>query len=139
LSDGSAGHPEVGTLDTGSFPSAPSPRIVVVGPCASGKSTLAAGLREHGYDALVSGQEHSEVPTLWRRPEPDVVIALRVDLSAIRRRRDDRAWPGWLLERQRQRLRQATAAAGIVIDTSHRDAQTVLNDALSQLAQLTRA
>jgi len=61
--------------------------IVVVGPCASGKTTLVRGLQSCGYRAMVSGQEHSEIPTLWRRTAPDVTIGLIVDLATIRRRR----------------------------------------------------
>ena len=63
-------------MPTSHSPPPGRPRIVVVGPCASGKSTLVSGLREHGYDALASGQEHSEVHHLWRRTNPDVVKAV---------------------------------------------------------------
>jgi hypothetical protein len=41
--------------------------VAVVGPCASGKSTLVCGLRRHGYLAREVAQEHSVVPDLWRR------------------------------------------------------------------------
>ena len=116
-------------------PSNRSPRIVVVGPCASGKTTLVSGLRKHGYEALVSGQEHSEVPNLWRRTEPDVVIALLADLRTIRARRHDDHWPAWLLERQQKRLRNAIAGASMVIDTSGHDAATVLQQAIEQLVR----
>ena len=103
-----------------------SPHIVVVGPCASGKSTLVSGLRDHGYEARVSGQEHSDIPSLWRRTDPDVVIALTVDLERIRLRRTNGNWPAWLFERQQRRLREAVSAATMVIDTSERDAAAVL-------------
>jgi hypothetical protein len=111
------------------------PRIVVVGPCASGKSTLVSGLRANGYDARAAGQEHSEIPTLWRHlGEPDYVIALAVDLPTIRRRRGDRQWPAWLYALQQRRLRQAVAAASLVIDTTEHDAGGVLDEALAGLA-----
>lgn len=93
-------------------------RIVVVGPCASGKSTLVDGLRQIGYDARVSGQEHSAVAELWRRSRPDVLIALSVDIAAVRLRRGQQ-WPEWLHGLQLQRLRSAAAAADLTIDTSH--------------------
>lgn len=102
------------------------PLVVVVGPCAAGKSTLAAGLRRLGFRAMVSGQEHSDIPTLWRRADPDVVVALDVDLETIRRRRDDDAWPEWLYALQRERLVQAERAAAIQIDTTTSDADDVL-------------
>ena len=102
------------------------PLVVVVGPCAAGKSTLAAGLRRLGFRAMVSGQEHSDIPTLWRRADPDIVVALDVDLETIRRRRDDDAWPEWLYALQRERLAQAEQAAAIQIDTTTNDADDVL-------------
>lgn len=105
----------------------------MVGPCASGKTTLVGGLRAHGYEALVSGQEHSEVPHLWERTKPDMVIALTVDLATIRERRHDEHWPAWLFERQQRRLRQAVAGAKLVIDTSGQDATAVLDLVLAHL------
>jgi len=54
-------------------------RVVVVGPCASGKSSLVAALAALGYDARVCGQEHSIIRELWRHSAPDVLIALAVD------------------------------------------------------------
>ncbi len=105
---------------------AEGPLVVVVGPCAAGKSTLAAGLRRLGFRAMVSGQEHSDIPTLWRRAEPDIVVALGVDLETIRRRRADDAWPEWLYALQRERLAQAEQAAAIQIDTTGTDADGVL-------------
>lgn len=100
-------------------------RIVVVGPCASGKSTLVEGLRRLGYRAMVSGQEHSEIPTLWRHAEPDIVVALDVDLPSLRRRRGEE-WPEWLYRLQRRRLREAIAAADLLVDTSALDRDPVL-------------
>ena len=108
------------------------PRVVVVGPCASGKTTLVRGLRRLGYEATVSGQEHSEIPTLWRHAEPDVVVALDVDLPTVRRRRGE-DWPEWLYLVQRRRLRQAVAAADVRVDTSGLDEEAVLRRVVAQL------
>jgi hypothetical protein len=99
--------------------------IVVVGPCASGKTTLVTGLRSLGYRAVVCGQEHSEIPFLWRRSEPDVLIALDVDLATVRRRRGEN-WPESIFNRQRTRLAVATAAADLVLDVSHLSESAVL-------------
>src|SRR3954465_4528610 len=74
---------------------AESRKIVVVGPCAAGKSTLVSALRGLGYDAHVSGQEHSEIATLWQHSKPDVLIALDADITAVRDRRGG-SWPEWL-------------------------------------------
>lgn len=110
----------------------PVPRVVVVGPCASGKSTLVTTLRARGYDASVSAQEHSAVPRLWQRSHPDVLIALLVTIEAIRERRDA-SWPGWLHDVQEERLSDAQDAADLVIDTSNLDAGEVAERAIQFL------
>lgn len=92
------------------------PRVVVVGTCASGKSTLVSALREAGVDATVCAQEHSSIPSLWNHTEPDVLVHLDVDLETIRARRSPN-WPEAIYEAQRQRLVAAREAADIVIDT----------------------
>lgn len=101
-------------------------RIVIVGPCASGKSTLAEGLRRLGFEAIVSGQEHSDIPTLWRHTNPDVVVSLGLDLATLRQRRGEATWPGWLFDLQQRRLRTARDAATIRIDTTRLDPAGVL-------------
>ena len=106
--------------------------VVVVGPCASGKSTLVAGLRRHGYRAMVCGQEHSEIPTLWRHANPDVVVALDVDLPTLRRRRSP-SWSEVIYLRQRRRLTAAVAAADLVLDTSRLDETATLESVLTLL------
>jgi hypothetical protein len=111
-----------------------SPRVVVVGPCASGKSTLVEVLRANGYDALVSAQEHSAVPRLWQRAEADVLIALVVTIEAVRERREAN-WPGWLHDVQEERLANAQDAADLVIDTSQIGAAEVAERALQFLAE----
>ena len=110
----------------------PSPRIVVVGPCASGKSTLVEALRAQGYDASVSAQEHSAVPRLWERTAPDVLIALVADIEAVRERRGA-DWPGWLHDVQEERLTNAQDAADLVIDTSGLGAAEVAERAIQYL------
>lgn len=103
-----------------------SPRLVLVGPCASGKSTLAAALAADGYDVRVCAQEHSEVPHLWALLEPDVVIYLAVDLDGVRRRRGNPAWPAAIYHQQQRRLLSALGGCTIYIDTSTRTAAEVL-------------
>jgi hypothetical protein len=108
------------------------PRVAVVGPCASGKSTLVAALRERGFDAVVIGQEHSIVHRLWARGAPDVLIALTVDIETIRRRRD----PGWsaeLLRTQQQRLAEAYAEADLILDSTRLDRSAMIDHAVRWL------
>jgi GTPase SAR1 family protein len=93
-----------------------SPRIVVVGTCASGKSTLVAALKEHGFDAGGVAQEHSAIPDLWNHSRPDVLVYLDVDLAIVRERRSP-TWSEVIFDAQRERLRQALGAADLIIDT----------------------
>jgi GTPase SAR1 family protein len=109
-----------------------SRKIVVVGPCAAGKSTLVTALRELGYDAHASGQEHSEIAMLWQHSHPDVLIALEVDISAVRDRRGG-SWPEWLHDRQVRRLAAASRAADLAIDTTAISPQTVVDRVVAYL------
>ncbi len=110
-------------------------RIVVVGPCASGKSTLVDNLRARGYDAIVCGQEHSEIPNLWQRSAPDVLVALTVDLETIRARRGE-DWPESIFRTQIERLEQAFSRATVMIDTSTHSVETTLDIVLSSVRDL---
>ena len=113
-----------------------NPRIVVVGPCASGKSTLVSRLKDLGFEAHAVAQEHSAVRELWKRKNPDVLIALDVSLDIVRARRS----PTWLeavYERQHERLASAYAAADLTIDTAEHDADEVVAIVCDWLQQLT--
>ena len=111
-----------------------SQSVVVVGPCASGKTTLVAGLRRLGYRAAVCGQEHSDIPTLWQHSAPDLVVALDVDLATLRRRRGEE-WPEWLYLVQQRRLRAAIAAAAVRVNTSGLDEEAVLRRVVASLVR----
>ncbi|MGH9174456.1 MAG: hypothetical protein ACRD1H_08865, partial [Vicinamibacterales bacterium] len=97
-------------------------RIAVVGSCASGKTSVVAGLRERGIDAWAVAQEHSGVPELWRHLGPDWLVLLDTTLETVRNRRDDQAWPEWIFHVQQERLSSARTNADAVIVT---DALTV--------------
>ncbi len=100
-------------------------RIVIVGHCASGKSTLVDALRERGFDAYISAQEHSEIAMLWAHQHPDIVIALSVSAQGVRTRRTP-SWPDWLHNTQTRRLGAAFAAADLMVNTDQLDQQDVL-------------
>jgi predicted ATPase len=106
--------------------------IVVVGPCAAGKTTLAAGLREHGYRAHTVAQEHSVIRDLWARRDPDVLITLDLDLEFVRQRRSP-TWSADVYAKQHQRLQPAFDAADLHIDTGIHDTGTALRMALDFL------
>lgn len=108
--------------------------LVLVGPCAAGKSTLRASLRALGELVVICAQEHSEIPHLWALSEPASLIYLSVSLAAIRRRRADPDWPAAVYRRQLQRLSQALACCDLYIDTSERTVEEVLAIARQGLA-----
>lgn len=94
-----------------------NPTVVIVGPCASGKSSLARELAKSGIPVRICGQEHSSIRELWRKLEPDVLVALAIDLPTLRERRHE-MWPEPLYVVQQQRLASAFATADLVIDTT---------------------
>lgn len=110
-------------------PESGRPRVVVVGPCASGKSTLAIALKEHGVNVRVSGQEHSSIRDLWRKLDPDILIVLDVALDVVRLRRSP-TWPEDLYVLQHQRLQRAYEEAALVIDTGITPEQEVVRSVL---------
>jgi deoxyadenosine/deoxycytidine kinase len=92
-------------------------KIAVVGPCASGKTTLVARLHVLGYDAHDVAQEHSDVLTMWREiASPDVLIYLDASLATIRQRLHVQ-WEQAYLDRLVSRLVNARAHAHFVLQT----------------------
>lgn len=103
--------------------------IGVVGPCAAGKTTLVKKLRELGYNARHIAQEHSCVPTMWKRiTNPDILIYLDVNYpnTLIRKKLD---WTAQEYQEQLQRLAHAHQHADLIIDTN-----SLSEDEVSQLA-----
>ena len=115
------------------LPRPPALRVAVVGPCASGKSTLTAALRAAGYEARQPAQEHSYVPDMWRRlGDPDVLIYLDISYEALLERRPHFGEQEYL-EREKGRLAHARAHADLVVDTSALAAEAVAAQVMSLL------
>ncbi|CAN5735778.1 hypothetical protein BH23CHL3_BH23CHL3_03850 [soil metagenome] len=110
-------------------------RVVVIGPCASGKTTLTQRLRALGFDARVCGQEHSEILELWKHMQPDVLIGLWIDLETLRDRRSSASWAGSIYARQQHRLASGYAHADLVIDCHDIDPDEVERDVLEWLRE----
>jgi hypothetical protein len=107
------------------------PLIAVVGVCASGKSTLAAGLRAAGWNARPVSQEHSYVPAMWQRiTNPDILIFLHCSLETTRERRRNPDFPDWLHAAEIERLGHARAHASLRIVTDELSPAQVLALAL---------
>ena len=114
----------------------PPLQIVIVGPCASGKTTLVRGLWARGFaGARVVAQEHSGVLDLWKmRGQPDVLIYLdaRLETIAARQRRAD--WTTEYLSEQLRRLHSAWLACDLYLPTDELNPQEVLEHALKFLS-----
>ena len=78
--------------------------VVVVGVCGAGKTTLVRGLLRLGYPARVCAQEHSYVPSLFRRcGRPRALVFLHASLPVVRRRLNV-TWDEQVLVEQQARL-----------------------------------
>jgi len=102
-------------------------RIVLVGVCGSGKTTLAEGLRHLGYEVRECGQEHSEVPYMWQvMSRPDVLIYLDASEEVVDRRGQRHYVEGYV-EEQRRRLAHARAHCDLYIMTDNLTESQVLS------------
>jgi guanylate kinase len=105
-----------------------SPLVIgVVGPCGAGKSTLINGLFQHGIAARHIAQEHSYVPSMWKRiTDPDILIFIDASYpETIRRRKLN-----WTLEEyqeQQHRLRNARQNADLYIFSDSLKVDVVVN------------
>ena len=108
--------------------------IVVVGPCASGKSALVDTLREQGYNAHSAAQEHSYVPTMWLMSNPSHLVYLDANLQSIKQRRRV-SWDEAYLQEENCRLAHARAHADIVLNTNDLNKEAVAAQVLEFLAQ----
>lgn len=111
--------------------------IGVVGPCTAGKSTLIAGLRQHGYRVRHIAQEHSYAPEMWQKiTHPDILIFLDVSYPVSLTRRP----LNWLLkeyETQQFRLRHARQNADLYVQTDSLSIPQVLDTVLKYLQECT--
>lgn len=115
-------------------PPSTKPRIGIVGPCASGKSTLLAGLEGHGYDCHHIAQEHSYVQAMWQiiaRPQLLIYLHASFPVSTARGHLD---WQEKDYEEQLRRLTHAREHAHLRIETDNLTPEQVLQKALDFLS-----
>jgi chloramphenicol 3-O-phosphotransferase len=94
-------------------------RIGIVGPCSSGKSTLARALRVLGYHVKEIMQEHCAAPAMWRRiTNPDVLIYLDVSMDVAAQREKLTQPSSWWIEEREVRLAHARANCDFYVDTT---------------------
>lgn len=107
-------------------------RILVVGTHGSGKTTLVAGLQAAGWDASSFALEHSTTPRIWRRRQPDILIALYCSYETLVRRRGI-TWPKERWRRQLYQLGDAWAHADLRVQTDRLTPEGLVADALRWL------
>lgn len=111
-------------------------KVAVAGVCASGKSTLARGLRAAGYDAVDIAQEHSDVPYMWQAiTQPDALIFLDAGDDTVRAR-SPHIGTDRFLGAQRGRLAHARAHADLIVNVDQLSAPQVLARVLAKLERL---
>ncbi|NMB00198.1 MAG: hypothetical protein GX971_01555 [Firmicutes bacterium] len=111
------------------------PLIVVVGVCASGKTTLTAGLKRLGYNVRSFAQEHSVSGRLWQRLEPDFLIVLNCAYETIRQRKLI-SWGMKRYERQQALLANAREHADLIVETDGFSPDQLINTVQARLVEL---
>jgi hypothetical protein len=108
--------------------------IVIVGPCASGKSSLAARLTQAGWAARQIAQEHSYVPTMWQKlSQPDVLIFLDASYESCTARKN-LDWTEQEYRAQQDRLTHARQYCDVYINTDPLTVEEVYQRALAGLS-----
>jgi hypothetical protein len=109
------------------------PRVGVVGPCKSGKSTLVRGLQQAGYTAFQIAQEHSFAPSMWLIiGKPDVLIFLTTEYETTVER--GLKWLKRDYDEQQPRLANAREHADFEIGTDQLQPEEVLRQVLGFLS-----
>ncbi len=103
------------------------PKIAIVGPCASGKSTLAGQLQALGIHARQIAQEHSYVPDMWQvLTQPDILIFLDASFEMCTQRKQLN-WNEAEYQEQQHRLRHARQHCNILVDTTELTPEEVVS------------
>mgnify|MGYP001094120174 CR=1 FL=1 len=110
--------------------------IAIVGPCASGKTTLIDALSAQGYHARQIAQEHSFVPDMWEIiTQPDVLIYLDASYEVCTQRKNLN-WTPKEYEVQIERLADARENCDLYIDTDELNPEEILRVAIDFMDSL---
>lgn len=107
-------------------------RVLVVGTCGSGKTTLVERLGWLGIQAGSVAQEHSEAQHLWMRRRPDFLIVLDCGYERVRTRRRV-SWPAARLEVERRRLAHARQNCQLFLQTDDLTIEDVVGRTLAAI------
>ena len=107
--------------------------IAIVGPCASGKTTLAEGLQVHGYDARQIAQEHSYVQDMWKQiTDPDILIYLDASFETCTERKQLN-WKQKEFDEQVRRLSHAREHCDLYLMTDQVSIEEILEVVLDHI------
>jgi deoxyadenosine/deoxycytidine kinase len=109
------------------------PLVAIVGPCASGKSTLGKALKARGLSVREVAQEHSYVPAMWERiTNPDFLIFLDAsfEVSTARKALD---WTEGEYAEEQRRLAHARQSCDLYILTDQMSPEAVLQSVVNAL------
>jgi guanylate kinase len=111
------------------------PLIGIVGPCGAGKSTLIEHLKPYRIPTRHIAQEHSYVPSMWRRiTNPDLLVFLDCSYpETVRRRKLN--WTVDEYQEQHRRLSDARQHADIYIQTDLMAPEDVVKQILIYLRE----
>lgn len=108
--------------------------VGLVGPCGSGKTTLTGLLSSMGIHARPIAQEHSFVPSMWKKiTNPDFLIFLDASYQATKARRLLNWNENEYLE-QHRRLQNARENADLYIFTDPLTPEDVLEVILKHIS-----
>ena len=112
------------------------PLVAVVGPCASGKSTLIHELVKYGVNARHVAQEHSYVADMWQRlTKPDILVFLDASFQVAQKRRN-LSWTEADYMQQQYRLRHAREHANLYLFTDNMEPKVVVQRVIEFLASI---
>lgn len=103
---------------------------MVVGTCASGKTTIVRELKARGFEAATCSQEHTTNPYLWRRKEPRFLVVLQCKEATVQKRRG-RVFPKGLHKKQVQRLGKARKHCHLFLPTD----DLTISDAVEKIVE----
>jgi cytidylate kinase len=110
-------------------------KIAVVGPCASGKSTLVKALEKQGYHARQIAQEHSYVPDMWEvMTQPDILIYLDASYGTCTKRKN-LDWTPAEYHAQVERLAYARQRCDLYIDSDEATPEEIADQVMGYIKQ----